>query len=89
MASEKAIKKMINAIMDRRKELGLLDWGVVAPEEVIDRINNPKTPPKNAPASSSLAPNASSNHNTRLDASTEDISAEPKPIRKPRDVNRR
>lgn len=89
MASEQAIKKMINAIMDRRKELGLLDWGVVPPEEVIDRINNPKTPPKAAPPASSLAPNAASNHNTRLDASTEDQSAEPKPIRNSRDANRR
>ena len=91
MASDQAIKKMIEAIMDRRKELGLLDWGVVAPEEVIERINNPKTPPKTAPLPSSLAGSDPSNHNTRLDASPEDKSVDPKPIpiRKSRDANRR
>lgn len=39
MASDAAIKKMIQAIIDKRRELGLLDWGVVPPEEVIRRIN--------------------------------------------------
>ncbi len=88
MASDQAIKKMINAIMDRRKQLGLLDWGIVTPEEVIDRINNPKPPPPDAP---NLAGERSSNHNTRLDDSPEADCEDPKPIpiRKPRDANRR
>ena len=39
MASEENIKKMIHAIMDKRKKLGIPDWGQVSPLEVIDRLN--------------------------------------------------
>ncbi len=39
MASEESINKMIRAIVDKRRELGLVDWGVVPVEEVVDRLN--------------------------------------------------
>lgn len=39
MASEKALQNMIHAIMDKRKQLGFPDWGLIPVEEVIDRIN--------------------------------------------------
>lgn len=39
MASEKAIQKMIHAIMDKRKKLGIPDWGQVSIHEVIQRLN--------------------------------------------------
>lgn len=44
MASDETIRKMVHAIMDKRRELGILDWGLVPPEEVIKRLNNPPKP---------------------------------------------
>ncbi len=38
MASEEAIKKMIQAILERRRELGMLDWGMGSIEEVLERL---------------------------------------------------
>lgn len=39
MASEESIKKMIHAIMDKRKKLGIPDWGQVPIGDVIERLN--------------------------------------------------
>jgi len=39
MASDQAIQKMIHAIMDKRRKLGLVDWGVLPPEVVLAKIN--------------------------------------------------
>lgn len=44
MASDETIRKMVHAIMDKRRELGILDWGLVRPEEVIQRLNHPPKP---------------------------------------------
>ncbi|MBI1390216.1 MAG: hypothetical protein GC154_17385 [bacterium] len=63
MASDEAIKKMIQTIMDRRKSLGLLDWGVARPEDVIDRINRSGE----AESASSLADPRKDHHNSGLD----------------------
>lgn len=49
MASEETIKKMIHAIMDKRKKLGILDWGQVPITDVLERLNRTDqqdTPPK-------------------------------------------
>ncbi len=39
MASDEAIKKMIQAIMDKRKKLGMADWGLVPVEDVLSRLD--------------------------------------------------
>jgi hypothetical protein len=39
VASEEVMKKMIHAIMDKRKKLGLPDWGQVPIEDVLQRLN--------------------------------------------------
>lgn len=39
MAGEEAVKKLIHAIMDKRKQLGITDWGQVRIEEVLGRLN--------------------------------------------------
>ncbi len=39
MASEEVMKKMIHAIMEKRKKLGLPDWGMVPIEDVLQRLN--------------------------------------------------
>lgn len=39
MASDETIKKMIHTIMDKRRKLGLPDWGIAPVEDVIERIN--------------------------------------------------
>ncbi len=44
MASDETIRKMVHAIMDKRKQLGIPDWGMVPPELVIDRLNHPPNP---------------------------------------------
>ena len=48
MASDESIRKMIHAIMDKRRELGIPDWGLVPPEDVIQRLN--RTPDPASPA---------------------------------------
>lgn len=52
MASDETIRKMVHAIMDKRRELGILDWGTVPPEVVIDRLNNPPKPKEDEPPDS-------------------------------------
>jgi hypothetical protein len=39
MASEEAMKKMIEAIVDVRRKLGIPAWGQVSIHEVIERLN--------------------------------------------------
>ncbi|MEW6238362.1 MAG: hypothetical protein AB1656_23500 [Candidatus Omnitrophota bacterium] len=38
MASEETMKKMIQAILDKRRELGLVDWGLIPIEDVLSRL---------------------------------------------------
>jgi hypothetical protein len=44
LASDETIKKMIHAIIDKRRELGFVDWGQLPIEEVCKRLNQPKDP---------------------------------------------
>jgi len=38
MASDETMKKMIRAILDKRRELGLVDWGLIPVEDVLSRL---------------------------------------------------
>ena len=38
MASEEAIKKLIESIIDKRRELGMLEWGRVSKEDMINAL---------------------------------------------------
>lgn len=86
MASEKALKKMIGAIMDRRRELGIPDWGMVKPEEVIDKLNRQDQARQDAQRANRLADSAGRRHNSRSGGETR--SPQSQPVRKASDANR-
>ena len=44
LASDEAIKKMMQAILEKRQKLGLLDWGMVPIEDVLSRLNKKENP---------------------------------------------
>ncbi len=84
MASDEAIKKMIQAIMDKRKELGILDWGLVPIEEVLNRLNNSQEhTPDNPPSENDLADNAEDQQNNGTEQTDEN-----EPVELPSLINR-
>ncbi len=61
MASDETINKMIHAIMDKRKQLGIPDWGLVPIEDVIDRINKHGEKNSNGKKPAASSPNPDRN----------------------------
>lgn len=69
MASEEALKKMMHAIMDKRKTLGIPDWGMVPVEDVLDRLNRlPDSTSRNS--TKNLAENPEPNQNDPSESSS-------------------
>lgn len=54
VASDEAIKKMIHSIMEKRKELGILDWGQAKKGEVMRALNQDPQSKTGAKQSSNL-----------------------------------
>lgn len=63
MASEEAIQKMIRAIMDKRRQLGIQDWGMVPVEEVIDKLNRQSLPQDQSSPGENLVKDAEAGQN--------------------------
>ncbi|RJP26828.1 MAG: hypothetical protein C4527_14490 [Candidatus Omnitrophota bacterium] len=69
VAGDESIKKMVRAIMEKRRELGIPDWGMVPIEQVLHRLN---TPPQktthNSNAKNTLAnqPDSQQNNNENI-----------------------
>ncbi len=64
MASDESIKKMVHAILEKRKELGFPDWGQVPIEDVLHRLNQPNENQANeSPSENNLANQQPEKHN--------------------------
>lgn len=65
MASEAVIKKMIQTIMDKRKELGILDWGRASKQEVANALKPGNSSKTNSDTQNNLAKVRGTHHNKK------------------------